>query len=63
MENLNILNCPAYANEYEFVVVRKIDNDFWFWGAYSNGFRAEQAALSVGGLIIHNVRIRGKIVD
>ena len=61
MEALNILNMPEYANDYEFVVVRKIDDYFWFWGAYADGFKAEQVALEIGdGLIVHNVRIQGK---
>ena len=60
MENLNVLNAPDDAFDYEFVVVRKIDGDYWFWGKYTDGFKAEQAALEIGGLIIHNVRIQGK---
>ena len=50
---------PEYASHYEFVVVREIDNDLWFWGAYADGFKAEQIALEIGGLIVHNVRIQG----
>ena len=56
---LNIINAPEYANHYEFVVVREIDNDLWFWGAYSDGFKADKAAREIGGIIIHNVRIQG----
>ena len=60
MEMLNILNAPAYADDYEFVVVRELDGALWFWGAFEDGFKAEQVALEVGGLIVHNVRIQGK---
>lgn len=60
MENLNVMNAPADAFDYEFVVVREIDGDYWFWGKYTDGFKAEQAALEIDGLIIHNVRIQGK---
>lgn len=60
MENLNILNAPDDAFDYEFVVVREIDGDYWFWGKYADGFKAEQAAIEIGGLIVHNVRIQGK---
>lgn len=56
---LNILNTPDYASHYEFVVVREIDGDYWFWGAYANGFKADQVAYEIGGLVIHNVRIQG----
>ena len=55
-----IINCPEYAKDYEFVVVTLIDSDYWFWGAYSNGFKADRIAHEIGGLVIHNVRIQGK---
>ena len=56
---ININNKPAYADDYEFVVARKCDDEYWFWGAYSDGFKAEQAATEIGGVIFHNVRIQG----
>lgn len=60
METLVVLNMPEYANDYEFVVAREVDGDYWYWGAYSDGFKAEKAAVEIGGFIIHNVRIQGK---
>ena len=60
MENLNVLNAPADAFDYEFVVARYVAGDLWFWGKYTDGFKAQQAAMEIGGLIIHNVRIQGK---
>ena len=58
--NFTIKNLPEYADNYEFVVVRLVDGDYWFWGAYSNGFKVEKAALEVDGMIVHNVRVQGK---
>lgn len=55
-----IKNKPSYADDYEFIVVRLVDSDYWFWGAYSDGFKAEKVALEVDGVIVHNVRIQGK---
>ena len=60
MKTLTIKNMPEYANDYEFVVVRKVDDDFWFWGAYAEGYKADCIAHKVSGLIVHNVRIQGK---
>jgi hypothetical protein len=57
---MNLINAPEYANDYEFVVARQIDDDLWFWGAYTDGFKAEQVALEIGGIIVHNLRIQGK---
>ena len=60
---LIIHNEPDYAKDYEFIVARKADeNDegFWFWGAYEDSFKAEKAAVEIGGVVFHNVRIQGK---
>jgi hypothetical protein len=55
----NLENVPEYANHYEFIVVRFVDGAYWFWGAYADGFKAEQVALEVDGVIVHNVKIQG----
>lgn len=63
---MTILNRPETKYIYEFEVVT-----FWMTNEneeeiymhdsfYTNGFEAEQRALEIGGLIIHNVRIAGK---
>lgn len=56
---LNLMNAPESASHYEFVVAREIDSDFWYWGAYSDGWKADQVAYEIGGVVIHNVRIQG----
>ena len=58
MESLNILNAPEDAFDYEFVVCRKIDNNYWYWGHYTDCLKAEQIATEIGGIIIHNMRIQ-----
>lgn len=59
MESIKINNMPEYASHYEFVVVRNVADQLWFYGAYSDGFKADEVAHQVGGLIVHNVRIQG----
>lgn len=56
---MNLINAPEYASHYEFVVAREINGELWFWGAYSNGFKADKVANEIGGIVIHNVRIQG----
>ena len=56
---MKINNMPEYASHYEFMVVRDVNGELWFYGAYRNGFKAEQVALEIHGLIVHNVRIQG----
>ena len=60
MNEYKIKNLPDYANHYEFVVARRVGDEFWFWGAYSNGFKAEEVALTLDNAVtFHNVRIQG----
>lgn len=59
-EKIIIHNKPDYANDYEFVVARERDNEYWFWGAYEDGFKANKAASEIGGVVFHDVRIQGK---
>ena len=57
---MTIHNKPDYANNYEFVVARPDEDsadEFWFWGAYEDGFMAEKAAVEIGGFVFHNERI------
>lgn len=56
---LSIINIPDNAKHYEFMVVRKVDEDYWYWGAYADGFKAYAVAQEVNGVVIHNVRIQG----
>lgn len=56
---ITIRNEPAYAHDYEFIVARLCDGEFWFYGAYAEGWRADAVAHEVGGVIFHNVRIQG----
>ena len=59
--NYNINNKPASADNYEFIVARKVDNEFWFFGAYSDGFKAGNVASALeDGVVFHNVHIQGK---
>lgn len=54
-----IQNCPDYASKYEFIVARLCEGEFWFYGAYADGFKAAAVAESEGGVVFHNVRIQG----
>ena len=40
-----INNVPEYAKEYKYWVVRYVDGEAWFWGAYHEGRDAERAAV------------------
>ena len=60
---MDIINAPYSDYEYEFTVVKPLDDDTYeFIGYYTNGFKAEQKAIEVGGVVVHNVRVQGKAV-
>ena len=58
--DIKINNEPPYAKDYEFIVARKVENEYWFWGAYEDGCMADRAASEINGIVFHNVRIQGK---
>lgn len=50
----NINNLPIYAKDYKYIVARECDGDWWFYGAYNEGFKAERAAVECDGEIFRN---------
>ena len=49
-----IYNLPDYANEYKYIVARRIDGDLWFWGAWDDRNEANKVALEIGGEVVTN---------
>ena len=45
----HIKNLPGYANDYTYVVARKVDGEWWFWGAYNDFTTAGDAAWEIDG--------------
>ena len=57
---MELKNVPEYAHHYEFMVCREYDGALWFYGAYSDAWKAEQVCHEIeNGIIVHNVRIQG----
>ena len=48
----HINNLPDYAKDYDFIVVRFCDNEFWFWGAYETFNRAQNVADEINGIVV-----------
>lgn len=49
-----IKNLPEYAFDYEFIVARFSEGEYWFWGAYSDDREAERVAEKIGGTVFQN---------
>lgn len=45
----HIKNLPDYANNYTYVVARKVGGEWWFWGAYNTLEQASRAAWEING--------------
>ena len=37
---ITIRNTPAWARNYEFIIARLCDGEFWFYDVYAEGWRA-----------------------
>ena len=48
----NVKNVPTYAYNYRAVVIREVDGDWWYWGAYNDCSAANAAAVAIGGEIV-----------
>ena len=49
---MKINNVPANAER--FIVVRRIEDELWFWGSWENRNTANEVALQIGGEVIEN---------
>lgn len=49
---MKIMNMPAYADEYRYIVARECDGDLWFYGAYETEDRAYGVARQVRGVVV-----------
>ena len=50
-----INNLPTYANEYKYIVARRVDGELWFWVAWNDRDKANDGAEELGnGVILVN---------
>ena len=50
-----INNIPTYANEYKYIVARRVDGKLWFWGAWNDRVKANDVAEELGnGVVLVN---------
>ena len=56
-----LINCPAEAYQYEFIVAHKTHGYLVYHSHYTDGFKAFAVAESMeDGVVFHNLRIQGK---
>lgn len=47
----NVKNMPEYAKNHKYIVVREVEREFWFYGAYDAIDKAERIAEAIDGYI------------
>lgn len=55
--NITIKNLPNYAKDYDFIVARNCDGQFWFYGAYETVEKAVEVAVAVDGHVINTPQL------
>lgn len=48
------MNIPEYAKEKKYVVMRSVDGELYFWGAWDERERANEVANEINGVVISN---------
>ena len=56
MYEVRVNNRPAYADEYEFIVARVVDGEFWFYGAWDEEDEAYRVAREIEGAVLRNIK-------
>jgi len=52
---VEIKNYSDYADNYQYIVVRLVDGEFWFYGAFDKLDFAKKVALELGnGAVLEN---------
>lgn len=51
---VDVHNVPQYAKTHDFWVVRLVDGELWFYGAWNDTKEAERVAREVHGLVVQN---------
>ena len=57
---MNINNMPRYAENYDYIVARRVDGEYWFWGAWNDRDRANEVALEEGCVVFRNEHQSGR---
>ena len=52
---VKVNNLPKSPKEY--IVVRYVENDFWYWGSWDDESKAKEVAQEISGIVLNRVDI------
>lgn len=58
---IRINDLPAYACDYKYIVVSKVNNEYWFYGSFNDFERAMRIADKIGGWVIFKDEVAGLV--
>ena len=59
--NVIIRNVKTYATEYKYIVARRVDNEWWFWGAWNEYNEAFDAATNINGCVFPREEVQCEV--
>lgn len=51
---MTIQNVAEYAKNYKYIVVRRVNGELYFWGAWNDRDKANEVAIEIGGEVVTN---------
>lgn len=51
---MTIRNVAEYAQNYKYIVARRVDGELYFWGAWNDRNKANEVAIEIGGEVVTN---------
>ena len=58
---ITIKNVSRYAFNYEYIVARFVDGDWWFYGAWNDAEDAYNVAMIEEGQVFHTNKINAEV--
>ena len=49
---MKINNVNAQAHQYEWMVIRMVNGEFWYYGSWRSVYKAAAQAIEVNGIVI-----------
>lgn len=52
MTKFTVNNCPDYAKKYKYILCRKVNGEYWFYGAWDDFYKVQDVCAYIDGIIL-----------